>query len=301
MRNGTCKFGIACKFSHPQPAAMGAAFTATGAPTYGSSGSSMVPSSSIPLIGGLSAWPLARPPYLSSPHMQSLPAYMPVVFSPSQGTMPLQQGWSTYTGNMSHLSSFDVLGPIPTSSTKPYAQSGSSTTTSLPERPNEPECKYYMKTGSCKYGTTCKYDHPRGNPASSPPLGPFGLPLRPGHAVCTFYSTYGSCRYGSACKFDHPMVGYYNYAVSALPAPGPSAPFLPNQRSPLVTLTAVADTSPIKTTKLADSLLKSEETTNSELNDSQKNNEHAGNPPQLQTASAPSHASPSSDSPEFPL
>ncbi|KAJ6832328.1 zinc finger CCCH domain-containing protein 33-like isoform X1 [Iris pallida] len=86
MRYGTCKFGIACKFNHPQPAALCAALPATGAPTYGSSGSSTVPSSSVPLIGGLSTWPLARSPYLSSPHMQSLPAYMHVVFPPSQGT-----------------------------------------------------------------------------------------------------------------------------------------------------------------------------------------------------------------------
>lgn len=302
MRNGTCKFGIACKFNHPQPAAMGAAFPAAGFPNYGSSGTSMVPSSSVPLISGLSTWPLARPPYLSSPHMQSLPAYMPVVFPPSQGTMPVQQGWSTYMGNMSHLPSGDVLGPNLKSSTKPYAQSGSSTTTSLPERPSQPECLYYMKTGSCKYGTTCKYDHPRGNPGSSPTLGPFGLPLRPGRAVCTFYSTYGSCKYGSACKFDHPLVEYYNYAVPFLPAPDPSAPFPPYQRSPpLATLTAVADTSPIKTSKLADSLVKSEETTNLELNDSQNNNEHSGNAPQLQTNSAPSHTAPSTEPPKIPL
>lgn len=97
MRNGTCKFGIACKFNHPQPATVGPVFPAGGSPAYGPSGSHMVPSANVPLIGGLSTWPLARPPYIPSPRMQGLPAYMPFILPPSQGTMPVQQGWSTYT------------------------------------------------------------------------------------------------------------------------------------------------------------------------------------------------------------
>ncbi|KAJ6804013.1 zinc finger CCCH domain-containing protein 33-like isoform X1 [Iris pallida] len=289
MRNGTCKFGIACKFNHPQPATMGPVFPAAGAPAYGPSGSPMVPSSNIPLINGLSTWPLARPPYIPSPRIQGLPAYMPFILPPSQGTMPVQQGWSTYMGTASHLPYTDVLEPTQTSSTKPYAQSGSSTAANLPERPNQPECQYYMKTGSCKYGTSCKYNHPKINSESSFTLGPFGLPLRPGHAVCTSYSMYGSCRFGSACKFDHPLVGYYNYAMPALPAPDPSVLFPPSQRSPpLVAWTAVADT--------PGRLMKSDKTNNSELNDSQNNSEQASNPPQAQTTSPSSHTAPSLES-----
>jgi hypothetical protein len=30
----------------------------------------------------------------------------------------------------------------------------------LPQRPNEPDCIYYLKHGRCKYGSTCKYHHP---------------------------------------------------------------------------------------------------------------------------------------------
>ena len=96
MRTGSCKFGVACKFNHPQPAALGAVYPATGPSAYGSTGSSVAPPSNLPLIGGLSTWPLARP-YLSSPRMQGLPDYMPVIFPSSPGTMPMQQGWSTYT------------------------------------------------------------------------------------------------------------------------------------------------------------------------------------------------------------
>ena len=96
MRTGSCKFGVACKFNHPQPAALGAVYPVTGPSAYGSTGSSVAPPSNLPLIGGLSTWPLARP-YLSSPRMQGLPAYMPVILPSSPGAMPVQQGWSTYT------------------------------------------------------------------------------------------------------------------------------------------------------------------------------------------------------------
>lgn len=30
-----------------------------------------------------------------------------------------------------------------------------------PERPSEPDCKYYLRNGSCGYGARCKYNHPR--------------------------------------------------------------------------------------------------------------------------------------------
>lgn len=51
----------------------------------------------------------------------------------------------------------------------------------FPERPDQPECIYYIKTGDCKFGAVCKFHHPRVR--SQPPpdciLSPMGLPLRP--------------------------------------------------------------------------------------------------------------------------
>lgn len=29
-----------------------------------------------------------------------------------------------------------------------------------PERPGEPDCAYYLRTGLCRYGLTCRYNHP---------------------------------------------------------------------------------------------------------------------------------------------
>ena len=30
----------------------------------------------------------------------------------------------------------------------------------LPQRPDEPDCLYYLRNGTCKYGATCRYHHP---------------------------------------------------------------------------------------------------------------------------------------------
>lgn len=51
----------------------------------------------------------------------------------------------------------------------------------FPERPGEPECQFYMKTGDCKFGSSCRYHHPPewNLPKSNFGLSPMGLPLRP--------------------------------------------------------------------------------------------------------------------------
>jgi translation initiation factor 4G len=30
----------------------------------------------------------------------------------------------------------------------------------LPQRPDEPDCIFFLKNGCCKYGATCRYHHP---------------------------------------------------------------------------------------------------------------------------------------------
>lgn len=32
---------------------------------------------------------------------------------------------------------------------------------SYPERPDEPDCIYYLRTGVCGYGSRCRFNHPR--------------------------------------------------------------------------------------------------------------------------------------------
>lgn len=185
MRNGHCKYGAACKFHHPEPE-----------PTSGS-------------------WPLANlSPGL--PLQQMLQNYAPVIL-PSQSIIPTN-GWNTYVGCLSPSSSYPSLG----SDLGYYnnvVESGSnsldSTVSYLPERPDKPECRNYLNTGSCKYGSGCKYHHSRERAPQSVTntLGPLGLPMRPGQAICSYYSLYGLCKYGPTCKFDHPLAGY-SYSVN---------------------------------------------------------------------------------------
>lgn len=51
----------------------------------------------------------------------------------------------------------------------------------FPERPGQPECQFYIKTGDCKFGAVCKFHHPkeRLTPVPDCLLSPIGLPLRP--------------------------------------------------------------------------------------------------------------------------
>ncbi|KAG0605041.1 hypothetical protein M758_9G026700 [Ceratodon purpureus] len=99
---------------------------------------------------------------------------------------------------------------------------------SLPQRPTEPDCAYFMKTGECKYGSKCRFNHPKEKLDSSvmdeqsidanqvvasllpvkaaSAFNSRGLPLRPGEGNCVFYGKTGSCKYGIACRYNHPEI-----------------------------------------------------------------------------------------------
>ncbi|KAH7576683.1 hypothetical protein ACOSQ2_002798 [Xanthoceras sorbifolium] len=226
MRTGSCKFGVACKFHHPQPASIGTGLQVTGTAALGSMGSSVLPSSGLSYAGGLPTWSLPRAPYVSGPRLQGSQGYMPVIVSPSQGIVPAP-GWNTYMGNMSPISSSGVLGSnlIYNSRNQGELSAGGQVNLlpasglNLPERPDQPECRYYMNTGTCKYGSDCKFHHPKERIApSTANIGPLGLPSRPGQAVCSNYSMYGICKYGPTCRYDHPFAGYpCNYSFSLPP------------------------------------------------------------------------------------
>ncbi|KAJ6357419.1 hypothetical protein OIU78_005305 [Salix suchowensis] len=46
----------------------------------------------------------------------------------------------------------------------------------LPIRVGEVDCPFYLKTGSCKYGATCHYNHPE-RTAINPPAAAIGHPI----------------------------------------------------------------------------------------------------------------------------
>ncbi|PON39308.1 Zinc finger, CCCH-type [Trema orientale] len=235
LRTGLCKFGNTCKFHHPQPANM--MVSMRGSPVY--------PTVQSPTTPGQQSYPGAnwsRASFIPNPRWQGSSSYAPLILPQGMVSVP---SWNTYSGQ---------LGSVPSSESQPAAGSsqiygtprqsdqantGSQGTFSpyrsgsvpvgfyalprenvFPERPGQPECQFYMKTGDCKFGAVCKFHHPRERliPAPDCLLSPMGLPLRPGEPLCIFYSRYGICKFGPSCKFDHPM-GIFTYNLSASSSP----------------------------------------------------------------------------------
>ncbi|KAF4382893.1 hypothetical protein G4B88_021676 [Cannabis sativa] len=228
-----CKFGLTCKFHHPQPA--GTSVTASAPQFY-----PPVQSPSVPMpdqFGGPStSLRVARPPLVPGSYVQG--TYGPVLFPHgvvplpgpvlSPGAQPTVGGASVY--GVTHLpsSTASVARPYSSLPSSIGASSSSPKEQAFPERPGEPECQYYLKTGDCKFGSSCRYHHPRDRavPRTNCLLSPVGLPLRPtdvkvdgyeldvGMQPCTFYLQNGHCKFGATCKFDHPL-GTMRYSPSA--------------------------------------------------------------------------------------
>ncbi|KAM0826356.1 hypothetical protein ACQ4PT_068934 [Festuca glaucescens] len=238
MKTGQCKFGSTCKFHHPE---FGGVPVTPG--IYPPFQSPSVPSPHP--YAPLTNWQMGRPPVVPG-------SYMPGSYSPmmlSSGMIPVQ-GWSPYPASVNPVASGGAQQSVQTghvygighhgSSSAiayggPYMPYSSSTIQSsnnqqehgFPERPGQPECQYYMRTGDCKFGATCKYHHPRdwSSPKSNYMFSPFCLPLRPGAQPCSYYAQNGYCRYGVTCKYDHPM-GTLGYSSSPLPLSDmPIAPY----------------------------------------------------------------------------
>ncbi|KAK6924731.1 Zinc finger, CCCH-type [Dillenia turbinata] len=189
MRTGSCKYGTSCKFNHPDPIAVGG----SDSPLQSTSQTTMA------------SW--------SSPRSSSETAsYVPMMYPPSQGIPPNPE-WLAYQAPVYpsertlHLPPTYLINNQPTE-TKVYTQQQQQIMVDeFPERPGQPECSYFLKTGDCKYRSGCKFHHPKNRIAQSNPcvLSDKGLPLRPDQSICSYYSRYGLCKFGPACKFDHPI------------------------------------------------------------------------------------------------
>ncbi|XWS58828.1 hypothetical protein CRYUN_Cryun08bG0067400 [Craigia yunnanensis] len=246
LRTGQCKFGSTCKFHHPQPTNM--MVSLHGSPIYPT-----VPSPTTPgqqsYPGGVTNW--SRASFIPSPRWQAPSSYAPLILPQGMVSVP---GWNAYSGQLASVSSSENLQQANgnnrlygTSRQNESATAGSQASFSqfhsesvpvgfyalqrenvYPERPGQPECQFYMKTGDCKFGAVCRFHHPRERvlPAPDCVLSPIGLPLRPGEPLCIFYSRYGICKFGPSCKFNHPMgIFTCNYSASS-PSDAPVHRFL---------------------------------------------------------------------------
>ncbi|KAG9139656.1 hypothetical protein Leryth_020107 [Lithospermum erythrorhizon] len=67
---------------------------------------------------------------------------------------------------------------------------------SYPERPNDADCIYYLRTGFCGYGARCRFNHPPER---------VGQPACCGEKECMYYVKTWQCKFGLTCKFHHPQ------------------------------------------------------------------------------------------------
>lgn len=83
----------------------------------------------------------------------------------------------------------------------------------FPERPGQPDCQYYMRTGDCKFGATCKYHHPRelSAPKSGYMVNSLCLPLRPVSTLKPLIRTVASMSLGVGLNFHSPNVHVFSF------------------------------------------------------------------------------------------
>ncbi|KVH95063.1 Zinc finger, CCCH-type [Cynara cardunculus var. scolymus] len=201
LKTGQCKFGVTCKFHHPQPTAIISPpppppLAQAQTPESLSMSSAIYPTSvaSSQQYGVFSGnWPVARPSLLPGSYLPG--TYGPVILPPGMVPFP---GWNPYQTPVSPVASPNTVGggplyainphlsPPMSSYTGSYLSMPSSTGPSkkehaFPERPGEPECQYFLKTGDCRFGSSCRYHHPQewNVPRTNFVLSPMGLPLRP--------------------------------------------------------------------------------------------------------------------------
>ncbi|GMG99932.1 hypothetical protein Nepgr_001772 [Nepenthes gracilis] len=74
-----------------------------------------------------------------------------------------------------------------------------------PVREGEPDCSYYIRTGLCRFGSTCRFNHPPNRKLAIATARMKGeYPERLGQPECQYYLKTGICKFGATCKFHHP-------------------------------------------------------------------------------------------------
>lgn len=206
LKTQKCKFGLNCKFNHPQDILE----------TSGKTGT------------------------LDLPERPSEPPCADIqIPSTGQGAGKVEQTSSIENAGTSTVADVNAVKVPTVSPALSYNFKG------LPMRPGEADCPFYMKTGSCKYGANCRYNHPERNVINPPVaaightvvtspvarlnaalvnpfvsvfqdfdprpaqamfgLGPPIYPQRPGETECDYYIKTGECKFGERCKFHHDL------------------------------------------------------------------------------------------------
>ncbi|XP_022740949.1 zinc finger CCCH domain-containing protein 67-like isoform X1 [Durio zibethinus] len=203
MRTGSCGYGASCRFNHPDPT------SAEGSNTFSSDPSGFGGHSSENYNGESDALPSSPKPTAASSSLNMMSdKHVPYLNhnSSSAHVTHLNSEWNGHEEKTSHpYSSRSIHSAMKTEDISKLHQEPIQVD-EFPERPGEPECPYFMKTGYCKFKTACKFHHPkiRSSKPTAFILSSAGLPLRPDRKICWNYEKFGVCKYGRSCYFHHP-------------------------------------------------------------------------------------------------
>lgn len=246
-----CKFGCTCKNNHPEVSKLNKGSLATG-----QAGIPHVVPKQRPNVGGNQA----------RPQMSSAPApfvqrgqNIQIAATPS-GPLPsrpgvqacsfyLKSGICKYGANCKwdHPARSGVAAVpmmMQTQMPRPPMAQPAGMVDDHPVRPGVQACAFFLKTGECRFGATCKWDHSKRPAAQSmikrePAMEPMitaepdgvnskGYPLRDGVSPCSFFQKTGNCSYGPTCKWDHPeeycSLSENQSFMETTPAPAKSTP-----------------------------------------------------------------------------
>ncbi|PHT45378.1 hypothetical protein CQW23_14536 [Capsicum baccatum] len=126
-------YGARCRFNHPRNRSL-----VSGSYLPGTYGPTLIPPEMVPM-----------------PDWTSYPAFAsPVVSQSTQSA-----GVGPVYGPM-QLCASTLVGPCMSLTASPSASINIQKEFAFLNRPGQPECRYCVKFGECKYGSSCKYHHP---------------------------------------------------------------------------------------------------------------------------------------------
>uniref|UniRef100_A0A1D1Z012 Zinc finger CCCH domain-containing protein 37 n=1 Tax=Anthurium amnicola TaxID=1678845 RepID=A0A1D1Z012_9ARAE len=158
LKTGSCKYGAACRYNHPDRNAI---YPAAAAAALGHSIISP-PAANLPIgIINPAASLLAN---IDPRFTQAAMGVAPTIYPQRPGHLEcdfyMKTGQCKFGERCKFHHPIDRSAPAPSMIQQPVEQNIKLTLAGLPRREGEITCPYYMKTGTCKFGPSCKFDHP---------------------------------------------------------------------------------------------------------------------------------------------
>eukprot|EP00288_Rhodomonas_lens_P009294 CAMPEP_0177726806 /NCGR_PEP_ID=MMETSP0484_2-20121128/19977_1 /TAXON_ID=354590 /ORGANISM="Rhodomonas lens, Strain RHODO" /LENGTH=469 /DNA_ID=CAMNT_0019239403 /DNA_START=20 /DNA_END=1429 /DNA_ORIENTATION=- len=187
MKTGTCSYAPNCKFNHPPERIAGGGY---GAPPPAAPQDYWGGRSGAPSYSGAPAYPPPAPAY-SAP-----PAYPPAAYGGYGGGAAAaadsdnRAAWAEYYRQQGQAPApAPAPAPIPApapAAAVPAPAAGGGSAPRFPVRPGMTDCAFYLKTGNCSYGESCKFNHPPPGTASYAPPG-YGAAARAPRADARYH------------------------------------------------------------------------------------------------------------------